>query len=183
MPPISDVTTLKVVADPLRLRIGMLLIDRAMTVKELAAELGVPPTRLYYHVRMLERHDLVEVVGRRMVSGIEERTYRSVDDAWTVAADFAGAAVNTPNLLNALFAAAEAEVNIVMHDDPDNQPGDPNSPVPVITMTEVNRVSDAVEDFPRAFNSLFDRYPERPGTRRYRALIVAYRAPGVPDAS
>jgi DNA-binding transcriptional ArsR family regulator len=47
---IEDVATLKALADPLRLRLMNLLATHPRTVKELASIVGVPQTRLYYHV-------------------------------------------------------------------------------------------------------------------------------------
>lgn len=78
---ISDLETLKVISDPLRVQIlehiglasdsGILV-----TVKQLSDNLGVPPTKLYYHVNLLEKHDLIRVVETRVVSGIIEKHYQ-----------------------------------------------------------------------------------------------------------
>src|SRR5262245_46354904 len=72
---VADVETLKALSDPLRLRIierMVTRIDEPWTVKELAAELGVPPTRLYHHVDLLLERELIRPVERRVVSGIIE---------------------------------------------------------------------------------------------------------------
>lgn len=66
---------LKVVADPLRLRLLALLREEARTVKELAGALELPQTRLYHHINQLEAHGLVRVVETRLVSGIVEKRY------------------------------------------------------------------------------------------------------------
>ena len=76
---VSDVETLKALSDPLRLRILEAMVARPTgdwAVKELAAQLGVPPTRLYHHVELLLERDLVRVAGQRVVSGIIESRYR-----------------------------------------------------------------------------------------------------------
>lgn len=72
---IDDVDTLKVLADPLRLRIRELLVQPS-TVKQLAAELDIPATKLYYHVNLLEKHGLITVVDTRVASGAMERVYQ-----------------------------------------------------------------------------------------------------------
>ena len=64
---------LAAIADPLRARIFKALAA-PMTAKQLAAQLRVPTTRLYYHLKVLEQHGFIAVVSRRLVSGIEERT-------------------------------------------------------------------------------------------------------------
>ncbi len=73
---ITDVETLKVVADPLRLRILEVLRRGPSTVKQLAMVLEVPLKKLYYHVNLLEAHALIRVVGTRVVSGIIEKQYQ-----------------------------------------------------------------------------------------------------------
>lgn len=72
---ITDVDTLKSLSDPLRIRILELLSD-PRPVKPVAAALGIPKTRLYYHLGVLEKHGLIRVVSERLVSGIVERTYQ-----------------------------------------------------------------------------------------------------------
>lgn len=74
---ISDPETLRLIADPLRLRMLELLRHQPRTVTELANLLDVPRTKLYYHVKLLEEHDLITVDATRIVSGITERRYRA----------------------------------------------------------------------------------------------------------
>jgi len=78
---VEDVEMLRALAEPTRLAILYALIKppwpRVMSVKELAAELDEPPTKLYRHVRKLEEADLIKVAETRMVSGILEHRYQS----------------------------------------------------------------------------------------------------------
>jgi DNA-binding transcriptional ArsR family regulator len=79
---VDDVDVLKAMADPTRLAILAALMKtrserRVMSVKELAAELGEPQTKLYRHVRQLEAAGLIEVASTRMVSGILEQRYQA----------------------------------------------------------------------------------------------------------
>ncbi|HEV2528057.1 MAG TPA: helix-turn-helix domain-containing protein [Thermomicrobiales bacterium] len=73
---LDDPDVLRIVADPLRLRLLEALRRAPMTVTELAEELGVARTRLYYHVRLLEGAGLVTVAETNVVSGIPEKRYR-----------------------------------------------------------------------------------------------------------
>jgi hypothetical protein len=75
---ITDLEVLRVISDRLRLR----LIEAfgrtrgvPRTVKEVARELGEPPTKLYYHVNLLEEHGLLLVAESNLVSGIVEKRY------------------------------------------------------------------------------------------------------------
>ncbi|MFD5431187.1 ArsR/SmtB family transcription factor [Kitasatospora sp. NPDC127067] len=81
---VSDVAVLKALADPLRLAIlGALQSseDRPLTAKELAATLNEPQTKLYRHIKQLEKAGLVLVAGTRLVSGIVESRYRVAQGA------------------------------------------------------------------------------------------------------
>jgi len=73
---IHDLETLRVLTDPLRMRILSLLSQQPRTVKEVAQALEIPPTRLYYHFNLLEKHGLIRVTATRVVSGIIEKHYQ-----------------------------------------------------------------------------------------------------------
>jgi hypothetical protein len=69
---------LKALADPIRMTLLDLTMgqpDRTWTARELAAQVGVLPTNIYYHLNMLERHDLLQVRDTRVVNGIIEKHY------------------------------------------------------------------------------------------------------------
>jgi DNA-binding transcriptional ArsR family regulator len=80
---ISSVEQLKALADPTRLAILEALMGTGpaplpvMSVKELAAALHQPQTKLYRHVRVLESAGLIRVAATRMVSGIAEQRYQA----------------------------------------------------------------------------------------------------------
>ena len=78
---VDDLDTLKVLADPLRLKIRELMYQPT-TVKQVASELDMPPTKLYYHIDKLEKHKLIVLVDTRVVSGIIEKHYQV--SAWHV---------------------------------------------------------------------------------------------------
>lgn len=86
---ISDPVAIKAMADPLRIRIMRLLQEgahvqpRTFTVKQIATELGEPPTKLYRHVKLLLKTGFIQVAELRLVGGIVEQHYR------TAAAEFA----------------------------------------------------------------------------------------------
>jgi poly-gamma-glutamate capsule biosynthesis protein CapA/YwtB (metallophosphatase superfamily)/DNA-binding transcriptional ArsR family regulator len=77
---VEDVDTLRAMADPTRMAILTALTrpgDPVMSVKEIAAELGEPQTKLYRHVRQLLAAGLIRVAATRMVSGILEHQYQT----------------------------------------------------------------------------------------------------------
>jgi hypothetical protein len=80
---IRDLETLKVLSDPLRMDILRFVSianqkGRFATVKEIADELEMPNTKLYYHINLLEKHGLLVVGDTQIVSGIIEKQYQIV---------------------------------------------------------------------------------------------------------
>jgi DNA-binding transcriptional ArsR family regulator len=62
-------------SDPVRLRMREVLSAGPRTVKRLGHDLGVDPNRLYYHLRILEEADLIEVVGTEASGRMVEKVY------------------------------------------------------------------------------------------------------------
>lgn len=76
---IEDPETLKVLYDPLRLKlIGRLRDGR--TAKQLAEELDRPLTSLYYHLNLLVEHGLAKVDEERISGRTVERVFRRTAD-------------------------------------------------------------------------------------------------------
>jgi DNA-binding transcriptional ArsR family regulator len=78
---VGDVETLRAISDPTRMRLLETMVtrtDQPWSVKELAAALGLPQTRLYHHIDLLLGRDLIRAVEQRVVSGIIETRYRVV---------------------------------------------------------------------------------------------------------
>lgn len=72
---IEDLDTLKVLADSRRLSILKAIGSKPITVKQIAKRVGIPPTKLYYHMNMMEKHNIIQVAETRVVSGIIEKLY------------------------------------------------------------------------------------------------------------
>lgn len=62
-------------------------LRRPRSAAELAAELDVPVTRLYHHLKVLESAGLIEVVATRRVGAALERRYRTVARSFRVGPD------------------------------------------------------------------------------------------------
>ncbi|MBW6466313.1 MAG: helix-turn-helix domain-containing protein [Brevefilum sp.] len=84
---IKDLETLKVLTDPLRLQIIELLAPKPQTVNQVAQQLGLSPSRLYYHFHLLESSGLIRVVETRMVSNMMEKIYWITADTFDVDKD------------------------------------------------------------------------------------------------
>src|SRR4051794_1003659 len=130
---IGDPETLRALGDPTRMRILETMVQRqdpAWSVKELAAALGVPQTRLYHHVEQLLAHDLVRAVERRVVSGIIETRYRVTALRFQLDRQmFAGEGPPAEILhdtLVAVFDTARDEVEQALHAVTSGGPGEPD---------------------------------------------------------
>ena len=66
---------MKALGDPLRWTILDLVLERAMTVTELAERLRRPKGSVAYHVKVLVESGLLQVVRTQKVRAIEERYY------------------------------------------------------------------------------------------------------------
>jgi DNA-binding transcriptional ArsR family regulator len=75
---LSDPAQLRALGSPVRVALFELLVHGPASAGALAQGLGVPRTRLYHHLKILEEGGLIEVVGVRRVRGTTERTYRAV---------------------------------------------------------------------------------------------------------
>jgi len=98
---VSDINTLKVLADDLRLKLydlvrGYSMAGEVCTVKMLAETLGMPPSRLYYHVNLLESVGLLKVAETRLVSGIMEKYYQAAARRLIINQESTGTADDLP---------------------------------------------------------------------------------------
>ncbi|OKI24224.1 hypothetical protein A6A07_04855 [Streptomyces sp. CB03911] len=107
----NDVATLKALADPVRLAIISALMrseGEPQTVKELAAALGEPQTKLYRHVKQLEAVGLIAVAGTRLVSGIVESRYVAAQESLRLSREMFSAGSETrTEAVDAVLAAID----------------------------------------------------------------------------
>lgn len=83
---VTDVDTIKALADPTRLAILRALSRDRMpkSAKELAEDLDQPQTKLYRHLKVLQEAGLIEAAETRVVSGIVETKYRAMQSSVTI---------------------------------------------------------------------------------------------------
>lgn len=79
---ITDLEAVKAIADPLRNQIIEILSPAPMTVNQIAEKLGLAPSKLYYHVNLLEKHGFLKVVETTVRGNIIEKHY------WITAYDY-----------------------------------------------------------------------------------------------
>lgn len=113
---IHSLQTLKVYFDPLRARIMQELAQAPRTVHQIAEALGVPFTRLYYHIKMMEKHKLIRVVDVVQLAGaIEEKYYQVTARQFTIdrsllTFDPEGSSESLEYMLDGVFGASHRDI-------------------------------------------------------------------------
>lgn len=72
---VNDLETLKILADPLRNQILEILAPERLTVNQIAEKLGLAPSKLYYHINLLEKQGLIREVDSITKGNIIEKIY------------------------------------------------------------------------------------------------------------
>ena len=100
---LTDLEAVKAIADPLRSQIIEVLSPAPMTVNQIAEKLGLAPSKLYYHVNMLEKHGFLVVVDTSVRGNIIEKHY------WITAYDYD----IEKDLLNFNVTTADGKENVI----------------------------------------------------------------------
>jgi len=188
---ISDVETLKAISDPLRLRILELMVTRpnsAWSVKELAAGLDVPQTRLYHHIELLTQRDLVRAAEQRVVSGIIETRYRLAAlslrlDPHLVRGGGAGAPA-AREVLTTIFDETRRDLERILADPTLGDEAPVDRPVVVRGLAQLT--PDRAREFRARLEALladYDRPADDPAASTYRLLIAIYADPAAKEVS
>lgn len=110
---VDDLETLKVIAHNKRLDI-LQSLKNSKTVKEVAKLLDLPATKLYYHVNLMEKHGLIQVVETNIVSGIVEKKYQVVARHYRIdnslLTDQPAASPELERMLNTIFDVTQTEI-------------------------------------------------------------------------
>ena len=72
---LTDAEQVKAIADTPRTRFLLVLDDRPASAKQVAGLLGMTHGKVGHHLKVLERHGLVEVVEERQVRAMTEKLY------------------------------------------------------------------------------------------------------------
>lgn len=167
---------------PLRAEIVYALIEHPMTAAELAARLGVPPTRLYYHLDLLASHGVIHVVATRRVRGVEERRYRAVGRTFRPHPDLIARARQEPELLDEVLQAMFAGVRAELRGVADRIDLDAEHQM-LLSRTVVRMAGDRRGEFLQRLEELMKEYDDEAGDERLGLLIAAYPLPAHPAGS
>lgn len=155
---VATAETMQALADPLRLGILRVLMSghrQVMTVKELAAELSSPPTRLYRHVKQLLAAGLIEVAETRLVSGIVESRYRACQDELTLGPGLLDRSSRSEvaGAVSAVFAGYRTRLLAALADSSDDN-------VPFVASIGTRLSAERAEEFRVRLKALVTEYDE-----------------------
>jgi DNA-binding transcriptional ArsR family regulator len=188
---VSDVETLKAISDPLRLRILETMVTApgaAWSVKELAAALAVPQTRLYHHIELLVERDLLRSAEQRVVSGIIETRYRLAAlslrlDPHLVRRGGAGESA-ARDVLTTIFD--EVRQDILRLFGTSNPEGEEPLDRPLVSRGVARLTPERARELRDRLVALCEEYDgpsDDPAARTYRTLIAMYADPAPGDPS
>lgn len=171
---ITDLETLKVISAPLRVqileRVGLASeAGQLTTVKQLSEVLDIPPTKLYYHINLLEKHGLIQIAETKVVSGIIEKYYQIA--AKRIRADLdisknakidrdAGMALALSSITT-MFEIAKINVEKSFQRRlEETQEGEPKSVAMLTSQTMLQLSPEQAQDFITRVNALISEFEE-----------------------
>ena len=191
---VTDIDTIKALADPTRLAILRALTrDRLpKSAKEMAEELGQPQTKLYRHLKVLQEAGLIEPAETRVVSGIVETKYRAMQSSVSINPgehlDETREAMHTV-IAGSLNDYRDRMLRSVDFDGPGEDTDEESLKKRGILMNLSATISvERADDFQRRLEELiteFDAFPRDPDGVRVEGLVSWFRPrmPESPDGS
>ena len=183
---INCLQTLKVYFDPLRARIMQEMAHEPRTVQQIAEILGVPFTRLYYHVKMLEKHELIRVVDIVQLAGaIEEKYYMVTARQFTIDRRLltfhpAGRNDSLEFLLDGIFGASHQDIRKSVTAGRIDLSLTPPHPRALLARKYLFRLTDEqATDFQRDLADLLAKYQSSESSMDepfYSCLLALYRS-------
>ena len=167
---ISEPEVVKIFFDPLRRQIVQTIVDTPRTVGQIAEELGLDFRKLYYHIKLLEGHNLIKLVDRQLISGAVEEKYYQVS-AYRFVID--------PALLTFLPEDANSEI-FAFYDLADDISNALTEPSPQLQLQRViaKLSEEEAEDFRHRLDALIEEFagpnPNRNGNASPHGLFTGF---------
>jgi DNA-binding transcriptional ArsR family regulator len=186
---LTDLEQVRVLADPLRLRIVEKLCDAELTTKQVAEALGEKPTKLYHHVEALEKVGLIRQTRTKRNRGTLERYYLAVARRFkTDATIFAGE--DSPPAASALHSVVTTIIETTARELGElagHGIGDPSDPQGILTFVyleaeekTITRLQRRLQRFVNDVQALDtidggdDAPDDGPPKRKYRLTLAFY---------
>ncbi len=184
---ITDRSTLKVIADPLRAQIFEALTTGAYTIRQISEKHNLAPSRLYYHFALLEKHGLIHVVETRKVANMTEKVYRAAADGLEI--DCSLLTMASDEGKDTLLTSAMSTLDVTRRDMQRSlqarfhqlEQGARQQSRSMMISREVVIVPDEqAEEFNKKLKTLVEEFcalevpPSTPGSMRYALMFTLY---------
>ena len=149
----------RVLADPLRIRLLEAMWFGPRSAKELGEAVGLPPDRLYYHLRQLEEAAAIEVSGYRPLPGGKvERLYQRAE---VEPPDEGASPEEIATFLGAVLEVTKADITAAHRAKADGQRREVRVAVGALRLTD-----EGLAELLRNLDDLQERFadPEAEGT-------------------
>jgi DNA-binding transcriptional ArsR family regulator len=186
---VDDLELLKVIAHGTRLDI-LQRLKLPKTVKVIARQLNLPATKLYYHVNLMEKHGLIQVVETNLVSGIVEKKYQVVARNYRIdnqlLADQATASEELDRMLSAIFDVTRSEIQRTVRQTKQNPFRDDESGG-ILWRSTLRLTAEQYKEFYNRLQTLLDEIEALPKETKddlakdIYGLTVAYYPVILPD--
>lgn len=79
---LNSLEEVNIISDPIRLKIILTLGTSPKTAQDLSDALGVSRSKIHYHLKILERNGMIEVVDTELINGITQKYFLPVARAF-----------------------------------------------------------------------------------------------------
>jgi DNA-binding transcriptional ArsR family regulator len=162
---VPDLETLKILADPLRNQIMEILAPQQLTVNQIAEKLGLAPSKLYYHINLLEKYGFIKEVDSTVKGNIIEKVYWITAYDWKMDHELFN--FSTPEGQQSVMTSMLTPIDATREDIQRSlearasalQQGAEPHPRDVIVRREVQNMSDEIADqFADRLNEVLDDF-------------------------
>ncbi len=81
---IDTYTQLKTISDPLRVKIVSMLIEKELTVTEISKKIGLEKANVFYHLKELEKQNMIAIVRKKEEKGNIYKYYRATHNGFKI---------------------------------------------------------------------------------------------------
>jgi DNA-binding transcriptional ArsR family regulator len=182
---LTELDQVRVLADPLRLRIVEQLCLEERTTKQVADALGEKPTKLYHHVEALEKVGLIRQTRTRQNRGTLERYYLATARAFKADPTLFGGersrttAKTMRSMVATIFETTARELDELAASDAEEAGGDADKGVLSFLQVRTDeatmrRLTRRLQKLLADLQALDEGTPEDGGDRRYRLTLAFY---------
>lgn len=166
---LESLDALKVLADPLRNQILEVLTPKPLTINQVAAKLGVAASKLYYHVNLMEKHNLLRVVDTVVHGNLIEKHYWITAYQFEIDKELFNFQVDTPEGTEQLVSMLLSNLNATREDLQRSMyarhhqitHGAPQNPRNVLDRRDIYRLPDEVaSQFHKRLHALLEEFEQ-----------------------